>query len=349
MNLSDLPKVDLSELNNDHDLNVDQRFTAYSLNQESFRFLLDPILASGMERISAMGYGLAPNALSGAEGGMSRYFSQRFAQVTNPPLDSIRESDGMTLRVALGAKPTFSENSKQLVIESPILQRTQLEQIRRQSAIATVTIDALYKPDFDNVEGNEHALTRAINTVCDQVEQVAQNNVGIIILSDVAISQAQAAIPVLLIIAAANQRLVQQGLRFNSSLISETGQAVSPHDVATILGFGASAICLLSVHNRAITLYSGADQQKALDKFSKGTEKSLMKTMGKFGLCTAESYIGGEFFESNYLDTDEPKLSPYFPNIHSSVGGVRYSDIAASATEWHHKSLTVETEKIFPF
>jgi len=348
VHLSDLPKVELNELNNNHDLNVDQRFTAYSLNQESFRFLLDPILASGMERISAMGYGLAPNALSGAEGGMSRYFSQRFAQVTNPPLDSIRESDGMTLRVALGAKPTFSENSKQLVIESPILQRTQLEQIRRQTAVSTATLNALYSPNFENAEANEHALTTAINEVCDQVEQAARNNIGIIILSDVAISKTQAAIPALLTIAAANQRLVQQGLRFNSSLISETGQAASPHDVATILGFGASAICSLSVHNRAIALYSGADQQKALDKFSKGTEKSLMKTMGKFGLCTAESYIGGEFFESNYLDTDEPKLSPYFPNIHSSVGGVRYSDIAASATEWHHKSLTVETEKDIP-
>jgi len=92
-----------------------------------------------------MGYGLAPNALSSAEGGMSRYFSQRFAQVTNPPLDSIRESDGMTLRVALGAKPTFSdEYSKQLVIDTPILQRTQLEQIRRQSAVSTITLDMLY-------------------------------------------------------------------------------------------------------------------------------------------------------------------------------------------------------------
>ncbi len=349
VNLSDLPKVDLSEISNEHELNVDQRATSYSLNQESFRFLLDPILATGMERISAMGYGLAPNALSGNEGGMSRYFSQRFAQVTNPPLDSIRESDGMTLRVALGAKPTFSENSKQLVIETPILQRTQLEQIRRQSSVLTVTIDALYTPDFDNVEGNEHALTRAINMVCDQVEKAALSNIGIIILSDAKISKTQAAIPALLTISAANQRLVQQGLRFNSSLISETGQAASPHDVATILGFGASAICSLSVHNRALTLYSGADQQKALDKFSKGTEKSLMKTMGKFGLCTAESYIGGEFFESNYLDTDEPKLSPYFPNIHSSVGGVQYADIAASATEWHRKSLTVETEKDIPF
>jgi glutamate synthase (NADPH/NADH) large chain len=349
VNLSDLPKVDLSEINNDHDLNVDQRFTAYSLNQESFRFLLDPILATGMERISAMGYGLAPNALCGSEGGMSRYFSQRFAQVTNPPLDSIRESDGMTLRVALGAKPTFSENSKQLVIESPILQRTQLEQIRRQTAVSTITLNALYTPDFENAEGNEHSLTRAINLVCDQVEKAARNNTGIIILSDAQISKTQAAIPALLMVAAANQRLVQQGLRFNSSLISETGQAASPHDVATILGFGASAICSLSVHNRAITQYSGADQQKALDNNQKGTEKSLMKTMGKFGLCTAESYIGGEFFESNYLDTDEPKLNPYFPNIHSSVGGVRYSDIATSATEWHHKALSVENEKDIPF
>jgi glutamate synthase (NADPH/NADH) large chain len=382
IHLSELPKVDLTELSNppqspffkggsenpaqsvkgEHELpplekggqggifNIDQRYTAYSLNQESFRFLLDPILATGMEKVTAMGYGLAPNALSSAEGGMSRYFSQRFAQVTNPPLDSIRESDGMTLRVALGAKPTFSDdNSKQLVIESPILQRTQLEQIRRQTVVSTATLDMLYTPDFDNAAQNETNLTEALTTVCEQVATAARNNTGIIILTDVNISETQAAIPALLMIAAANQYLVKQGLRFNSSLIAETGQAASPHDVATILGFGASAICALSVHNRVVSHYAPAEQQKVLDKFQKGTEKSLMKTMGKFGLCTAESYIGGEFFESNYLDTDEPKLSPYFPNIHASVGGVRYADIAASSTEWHHKALTVREEKDIPF
>ena len=349
VHLSELPKVELSELNNDYSLSVQQRFTAYSHNQESFRFLLDPLLATGMERISAMGYGLTPNALSASEGGMSRYFSQRFAQVTNPPLDSIRESDGMTLRVALGAKPNFSDNSKQLVIESPILQRTQLEQIRRQTQVKTITIDALYTPNFTDAHANETQLSDSLTTVCDAVEQAARNNIGIIILSDAAISAQQAAIPALLVIAAANQRLVQQGLRFKSSLVSETGQSASPHDVATILGFGASAICPITVHSRALTQYSAADLQKVLDKFQKGTEKSLMKTMGKFGLCTAESYIGGEFFESNYLDTDEPKLSPYFPNIHSSVGGVRYADIAASATQWHQKALAVNDEKDIPF
>jgi glutamate synthase (NADPH/NADH) large chain len=117
------------------------------------------MLSTGLEKISAMGYGITPNALSGAEGGMSRYFSQRFAQVTNPPLDSLRESDGMTLRVALGAKPNFSEqNSQQLVISSPILQRTQLEQIRHQSTVSVQTIDALYTVDTEDAEQNAKNL-----------------------------------------------------------------------------------------------------------------------------------------------------------------------------------------------
>ena len=351
MHIGDLPKVELSEIGNDHEFNIDQRHTAYSLNQESFKFLLDPILQTGLEKVSAMGYGLAPNALSAAEGGMSRYFSQRFAQVTNPPLDSLRESDGMTLRVALGAKPTFApSHSKQLMIESPILQRTQLEQIRRQNQVKTITFDMLYSPDFDNAAQNEKSLEQALQAVCDQVEQAARGNTGIIILSDANIGKHKAAIPALLMVAAANQHLVKHGLRFNSSLILETGQAASPHDVATILGFGASAICPLSVHNRVMTEYADpASRQKALYNFQKGVEKSLMKTMGKFGLCTAESYIGGEFFESNYLDTDEPKLQAYFPNINASVGGVRYTDIAASTTEWHHKALSVKDENDIPF
>jgi glutamate synthase (NADPH/NADH) large chain len=351
IHITDLNTIELSEINNEHEFNVDQRHTAYSLNQESFKFLLDPILSNGLEKVTAMGYGITPNALSKAEGGMSRYFSQRFAQVTNPPLDSLRESDGMTLRVALGAKPTFSaHDSKQLIIESPVLQRTQLEQIRRQNTVIHTTIDILYTPDYDDAEKNATTIEQAILDTCHQVEKAAKENIGIIILSDATISKEKAAIPALLMVAAANQHLVTLGLRFNSSLIMESGQAASPHDIATILGFGASAICPLSVHNRVISHYADEQaQQTALDSFQKGIAKSLMKTMGKFGLCTAESYIGGEFFESNYLDTDEPHLKTYFPNIHSSVGGVRYADLAASATEWHHKALSVNEEKDIPF
>jgi len=351
VHLSELPVVELSTLDESHLLSVDQRHTAYSLNQESFKFLLDPILASGLEKVSAMGYGLTPNALSRAEGGMSRYFSQRFAQVTNPPLDSLRESDGMTLRVALGTKPTFStESSKQLVIDSPILQRTHLAQIKAQNSVKVITLEMLYRPDFSDAHANEQALEQAIAAVCAEVEKAALAHVGIIVLTDSQISAEKAAIPALLMVAAANQHLVKEGLRFSSSLIIETGQAVSPHDIATLLGFGASAVCPLSVHSRVMTQYADvAQQQKALDNFQKGIEKSLMKTMGKFGLCTAESYIGGEFFESNYLDTNEDKLHVYFPNINAAVSGVRYADLAASAAEWHHKALSVHEEKDIPF
>ncbi|WP_275575150.1 glutamate synthase-related protein [Methylocucumis oryzae] len=350
IHLAELAHVELGELSQNNDLTIEQQHTAYSLNQESFKFMLDPILATGMEKVSAMGYGLAPNALTNAEGGMSRYFSQRFAQVTNPPLDSIRESDGMTLRVALGAKPNFSDaKSKQLIIDSPILQRTQLEKIKRQTAVSTVTLAMLFRPDFNNPQQNEANLELALTTLCDQIEAAARNNTGIIVLSDSGINQELAAIPCILMIAAANQRLVSQGLRFNSSLIAETGQASNPHDVATILGFGASAICPLTIHNRVVSQYPEQEWQKVLEKFQKGTEKSLMKTMGKFGLCTVESYIGGEFFESNYIDTDEPKLTAYFPNIHSSVGGARFADIAQSAAEWHQKALSVTAEKDIPF
>ncbi|MBT5825482.1 MAG: glutamate synthase large subunit [Gammaproteobacteria bacterium] len=350
IHLDELETVTLAEIDNQHSFNIDQQHTAYSLNQESFKFLLDPMLSTGLEKISAMGYGITPNSLSSAEGGMSRYFSQRFAQVTNPPLDSLRESDGMTLRVALGAKPNFSEqNSQQLVISSPILQRTQLEQIRQQPTVSIQTIDALYTVDTEDAEQNAKNLLQALTEVCNTVGRAARNNTGIIILSDINISKDQAALPALLLISAANQHLVKEGLRFNSSLISETGQAVSAHDVATILGFGASAICPLSVHNRVISQYSIDTQQTALDRFQKAVEKSLMKIMGKFGLCTAESYIGGEFFESNYIDTDEPILEIYFPNINSSVGGVRFADIAASATEWHAKALEVDNESDIPF
>ncbi len=351
IHLSELDKVQLSTIDNQHDFSIEQQHTAYSLNQESFKFLLDPMLQVGLEKVSAMGYGITPNALSKAEGGMSRYFSQRFAQVTNPPLDSLRESDGMTLRVALGAKPNFSGgNSQQLVIDSPVLQRTQLAQIYQQQAVGVVTLAMLYSPNYDHKKANEQQLEQALLEVCNQIAQAARDNIGIIILSDKNISLEKAAIPALLMISAANQRLVTQGLRFNSSLIIETGQAASPHDVATILGFGASAICPLSVHNRVMTQYQDEQtQQQALDNFQAGVTKSLMKIMGKFGLCTAESYIGGEFFESNYLDTNEPKLNGYFPNIHASVGGVQYADLAASATEWHHKSLGITDEKDIPF
>ena len=351
--LDDLPAENLADYQNDSDFKVSARHVGYSMNQESFKFLLDPMLQTGAEKIFAMGYGLAPNVLSADEGGMSRYFSQRFAQVTNPPLDSIREGDGMTLRVSLGGKPYFSESScPQVVLTSPVLQPQQLMQIEKAGEIgklSVATVKTLFITDFDNATNNENALQAALNRVCDEVEQLAKNNVDIIILSDKDMSRELAAMPAVLTISAANQRLIKTGLRFNSSLVYLTGQACSTHDVAVILGFGAAAICPLTVFNRALEFNDSYEKvADSLNSFQKAVEKALMKTMGKFGLCTVESYMGGEFFEANFIDSLDKRLQPVFPNIHSPVGGAGFAEIAKSAADWHQAMLKISEEKEIP-
>ena len=353
--LSQLPSVVLADVKYTSHLSIPARHVAYSLNQESFKFMLDPMIQSGMEKISAMGYGLAPNALAKDEGGVSRYFSQRFAQVTNPPLDSIREADGMTLRVALGPKAnmgaadSMAETTKQLTLMSPVLQPQHLQQIFNQTALSVETIDTLYQVNVDDASANQTALIKQLDDIATQAEVLASNGCDIIVLSDQAISHQLAAVPAMLAIAAVNQRLIKKGLRFNTSLVYQTGQAASTHDIACLLGFGASAVCPISVYYRAQEIYSDFEGiAKALMLFQKAVEKALMKTMGKFGLCTVESYIGGEFFESNFIDTQDPELAKLFPNIHSPVGGARFADLAESSATWHQRVFDIQSEDQIP-
>lgn len=348
-NLGDLPIADRPGVLKS-DFNEAKRWVAYSLNQESFRFMMDPMLTGG-ERISAMGYGLAINALTDLEGGMAKYFSQRFAQVTNPPLDSIREADGMTLRVALGARPHFNQGpTKQIVIPTPILSSIDLATIRQQTEVPVAEVPIVYSIDHTaGVDMQQEQMIEVVEKICDDITEIAKAEGGIIILSDSPIDSKRAPVPLVLIIAAANQRLIDRGLRFRVSLIAESGQIASSHQVATALGFGASAVMPISVELRARSQNGQkADQIKAMKRFVKAANKSLMKTMGKVGLCTAESYIGGEFFEPNFFDTNDGPLAKYFPNMNSPVGGVGFADVVHSNTEWHKMALKVTDESSIP-
>ncbi|MEL7529432.1 MAG: glutamate synthase central domain-containing protein, partial [Pseudomonadota bacterium] len=330
------------------DLELLQRYVAYSHNQESFKFLMDPMLATGAEKISAMGYGAAINALSDQEGGVAKYFSQRFAQVTNPPLDSIREADGMTLRVALGSKPSFSSsNGIQIVIDSPILSRTDMKWLRSQESTPVLIVDTLYPLLQNDETANATAMSSAIDAICTRVAEHVAKFGGIIILSDRQVSSAKAALPMTLVVSAVNQRLIEEGLRLKASLIVESGQISSAHHIAVALGFGASAVYPLAVQLRAEETFPD-DAEAAFRRFAKAAEKSLLKTMGKVGLCTAESYIGGEFFEPNFLNTDDPVLRRYFPNVKTPVGGVGFTTIATAVRDWHQRALTVAGEKDIP-
>ncbi|MFI9760707.1 glutamate synthase central domain-containing protein [Streptomyces sp. NPDC051963] len=362
VNLDDLPAPDYyrgtTTLGYDGDLTLAGRYVAYALNQESFRFMLDPMLANGSERISAMGYGNAINALSDTEGGMAKYFSQRFAQVTNPPLDSIREADGMSMRVALGPKPdgTGSVGGRQLVVSSPVLGHLDMVRLRDQRIVPLERFDMLYEPVGGDETANADALRAALERLCDDVERFAAEGGGIAVLTDRAISSTRAPLPVVLSVAAVNQRLIETGLRLRVSIVAESGQLPSSHHVATALGFGASAVYSLSARLRAEEKHPSAPApagevtgtDRALARFRKAAEKALAKTMGRVGLCTAESYIGGAFFEPNYLDTRDDIFARAFPHMEAPVGGVGFARIAQAATEWHERARAVETEQQIP-
>ena len=324
------------------DLTLHGRFVAYSHNQESFKFLMDPMLSHGHEKISAMGYGAAINALSDHEGGMAKYFSQRFAQVTNPPLDSIREQQGMTLRVALGNKPKFGGwHTKQIVIESPILNKTYFEKLCYQKEVKVNPFEMTFKPVLKDNEKTKQSLVSSINRLSEDVCAFAKRSGGIALLSDLAISKECAPIPMILAVSAVNQALIDNGLRMNVSLVLETGQVSSSHHVACALGFGASAIYPFSVEIRSKEKFA-SDAEGAFSKFAKATEKALLKTMGKVGLCTVESFIGGEFFEPNFLETKDPYLVKWFPHMKSPLGGVGFDTIIKSVLDWHEAAISIK-------
>ncbi|MEM9126237.1 MAG: glutamate synthase central domain-containing protein, partial [Pseudomonadota bacterium] len=256
INIDDLPEGVMSTADAaaryEGDLVRPARYVGYTLNQESFKFLMDPMLQTGVEKVSAMGYGNAINALSDNEGGVAKYFSQRFAQVTNPPLDSIREADGMTLRVALGEKPYLGQSrSRQIVVNSPVLRMSDILKIKAQDATPWARFDILYEPVFGDGPANESALTDAIDAVADDVVAFARDKGGIAIISDRHLSRARAPMPMTLAVSAINQRLIEEGVRFKISLVVESGQICSSHHIACALGFGAAAVYPLAVRMRA--------------------------------------------------------------------------------------------------
>ena len=351
-NIDDMPNPEMTSAvasaRYEGDLDRPARYVGYTLNQESFKFLMDPMLQTGFEKVSAMGYGNAINALSDNEGGVAKYFSQRFAQVTNPPLDSIREADGMTLRVALGEKSYLGlARSRQIVLNSPVLRMADMLKIKAQTDTPWERFDMLYEPVQADVKANEAAFIAAIDCVASEIVTFAQSQGGVVILTDRHLSRTHAPLPMVLAVSAINQRLIEEGARFKVSLVVESGQICSSHHIACALGFGAAAVYPLAVRLRAEELF-GDGAGVAYLRFKKAAEKALMKTMGKVGLCTVESYSGGEFFEPNFLDTNDPVFAKYLPNMNTPVGGVRFDVVAKSVADWHERARGVTSDKDIP-
>ncbi|MGH9020709.1 MAG: glutamate synthase large subunit [Acidimicrobiales bacterium] len=317
---------------------------AFGYSEEDLRLIVTHMALVGEEPIGSMGTDTAPAALSKRPRSVFDYFAQLFAQVTNPPLDAIREELVTSTRVGLGGEDNLLGESAahchQIVMASPILSAEELAKLRYVEEYPAVTgfraavVDALFAVGGDPAA----SLARAISDVCDRVVAEVRAGANLIILSDRNTSPELAGVPSLLVTSAVHHRLVDEHLRTSAALVLEAGDVREVHHVALLLGFGASAVCPYLAYETIDDLVSrgdvGArDARDARYTYAKALTKGLVKVMSKMGVSTVASYVGSQLFEAVGLGDDV--IGPYFPGLRSPVGGATLARLANDVLDLH--------------
>ena len=318
----------------------------FGYSEEDLRLIIGYMAQVGEEPIGSMGSDAALAVLSSQPRSLFDYFTQLFAQVTNPPLDAIREELVTSTRVTIGGEENLltetPRHCHQIVLPSPVLSVEELAKIRyideldRVEGFAGVVVDTLFP-----VEGAGSAAERlaiSIDEVTHDVTRKVRAGANIVILSDRNISPTHAAIPSLLIASAVHHCLVKEHLRTSAAIIMESGDVREIHHVALLLGFGASAVCPYLAYESIDALVENG-QIRALNAFEaryqygKALNKGIVKTMSKMGVSTVASYVGSQLFEA--VGVSQAVLSAYFPSFRSRMGGVTLEHIARDVVVMH--------------
>ncbi|MGD9611484.1 MAG: glutamate synthase large subunit [Kiritimatiellia bacterium] len=313
-----------------------QRLFGYT--REDVRLILDAMAAKGAEPVGSMGSDQPLAVLSEKPQLFYWYFKQLFAQITNPPIDSIREELVMSLMTFLGHSPDVLSESPahaQLVkLQHPILSNADLARIKNLNRAGFQS--ATVKMDFDAGAANPGAaLERGLSELCDRVLKLVRADVNLIVLSDRELAEGRAPIPALLATAAVNQALRETGFRTGTGLLIETGEAREVMHMALLLGFGAAAInpylafATVAELVRTDALSVRTNAPKALQNYIKALNKGLMKIMSKMGISTLRSYRNGQVFEA--VGLAQAVLDRYFTGTTSRVGGIGLDEIAREA------------------
>jgi glutamate synthase domain-containing protein 2/glutamate synthase domain-containing protein 1/glutamate synthase domain-containing protein 3 len=331
-----------------------QRAFGYSL--EDLRVLLTPMAREGAEPIGSMGNDLSLAVLSDQAPPLFSYFKQLFAQVTNPPIDPIREEVVMSLATSLGTELNLfgetPEHAHKLALDQPILLNRELETLRHVSyeEFKACTIDITW-PVVQGASGIAGALDR----VCTEAHNAIAEGVNIIVLSDRWMGPSRAPIPSLLAVSSVHHHLVREGTRLRAGIILESGEPREVHHFATLLGYGASAInpyLMLETLDRLVfdgrIKRSGEDgkevsltPEEAAQNTIKAIGKGLLKTISKMGISTIQSYSGAQIFEAVGL---EPALiDRHFTGTASRIGGVGLEILATEALERHARAWPTPT------
>ncbi len=329
------------------------RQLAFGYSQEDLRVLISPAAEAGIEPTGSMGNDLALAALSEKEPSLFSYFKQRFAQVTNPPIDSVRESIVMSLESRIGSEGNMlsegPEHAVQLVIEQPVLSNDELERVAgsEHPALRAITLDATW-PLKDGVAGLQTALDR----IAREASAAITGKANLIVVSDRDTGPERVPIPAMLALGAVHQHLVAEGTRLQTSLVIETGEAREIHHLAALIGYGAAAVnpyllfdSLDDLHGRA-ELPADVSHDEARERLAKAIRKGLLKVMSKMGIATISSYCGAQQFEAVGLDRE--LIDRYFGGTPSAVGGVGVTELAHEALERHARAYPERHHRSLP-
>ncbi len=318
------------------------RQQAFGYTQEDLRMLMTPMAVAGEEAIGSMGDDTPLAVLSNRARPLYAYFRQLFAQVTNPPIDPIREQLVMSLVSFIGPRPNLlspdqTEPVMRLEVSQPILTFEDMEKLRRASTFTqghfkSEILTMCYAAEW-GVDGMEPALAQ----LCADAEDAVRKGTNIIILTDRDLSAALIPIPALLATAAVHHNLVRAGLRTRCGLVIETGSAREVHHFACLAGFGAEAIHPNLAFATLIDIRDGlpqkVDEKEIVKRYIKAVGKGLLKVMSKMGISTYQSYCGAQIFEAVGLAT--PFVDKYFSGTPSAVEGVGLTQIAEEAVRLH--------------
>ena len=323
------------------------RQQAFGYTQEDIKFLLSPMAANGEEGIGSMGNDSPLAVLSDKDKPLYNYFKQLFAQVTNPPIDPIREAIVMSLVSFIGPKPNLLDINHvnppmRLEVSQPVLDVADMAKLRdidgvTQGKFRSHTLDITY-PVFWGREGVEAKLA----SLCAEAVDAIKSGQNILIISDRGVSATQVAIPALLALSAIHQHLVREGLRTSVGLVVETGTAREVHHFAVLAGYGAEAVHpYLAMETLAAIckdLPGDLSAEKAIYNYVKAIGKGLSKIMSKMGVSTYMSYCGAQLFEAIGLNSET--VDKYFSGTSSRVGGIGVFEIAEEAIRMHKAAFS---------
>ncbi len=336
--LGDLPKNDAKLELKAEVLDVQQ---AFGYSQEDLKFILTPMATNGEEATGSMGTDSALPVLSSKSKPLYTYFKQLFAQVTNPPIDPIREEIVMSLVTFIGPKPNLlgiDETNPPLRLEAsqPVLTLSELAQLQNIAALTDNQYRSLVADITYPASQGKKGMGEAIEALCQAAEKSVKDGYNVLILSDRNVSADRIAIPALLATAAVHLHLVKSGLRTNTGLVVDTGSAREVHHFALLGGYGAEAVCPWLAFETIANL-GLPDAYVAQKNFVKAIGKGLYKVMSKMGISAYQSYCGAQVFDAVGLNS--AFVEKYFPGTSSNVEGIGLEQVAEEALRMHNDAF----------